>query len=502
MSTYRKLAMSDKSVLSNPFFTSPIEDRDPNRAPPVPSQDCLYGLIGHIARAGSENSEANPFAIALHAITFLGCCLGRTVHLQIGDTIHSPIIFSLHVGRSGRGRKGDALSLVRKLHKSIVGKSQAVAPGLHTGGLSTREGLIYLIHDGYVEGRNEVPPVQDKRLWIIEPEFANVLQQTRREGNTLSPALRELFDSNSLKPATKGNRIGVAEPHVVLSAGITPTELTSGIPVRELLNSFANRIVMISAERLQFTPFPEPTPKAVVEQLGDRIIEVIEFANKRCSNDADSFQLTLSSGARNLYQDLYTGELAVQLADEKIMTLLERRAPVLLRIAMIFAAADLASEIDECHLNAAAAWTRYWADSADYIFAANRSENCSDEITILAERITKFLSAKEDASRTELTVDCFGGHVAKPKLDQALTQLLTSSPPIVVVTVIPRIGGPGSPTKRYRLVAKHAKSANAVLGQLVLHRTADAQGENSANAMSDFRLEISQTSRIQTVLPS
>ena len=498
---FGRLEMSDKSVLSNPFFTSPVEDRDPNRGPPVPNQDCLYGLIGLIARAGSENSEANPFAIALHAMTFMGCCLGRTVHLQIGDTIHYPVIFGLHVGRSGRGRKGDALSLVRKLHKSIVGKSEAVAPGLHTGGLSTREGLIYLIHDGFVDGRNEVPPVEDKRLWIIEPEFANVLLQTRREGNTLSPALRELFDSNSLKPATKGNRIGVAEPHVVLSAGITPTELTSGIPVRELLNGFANRIVMISAERLQVIPFPEPTPVAVIEHLGDRITEVIEFANKRCTKNTDSFQLTLSNSARNLYQDLYTGELAAQLVDERVMTLLERRAPVLLRIAMIFATADLASEIEECHLNAAAAWTRYWADSVDYIFASNRGDNCPDEISLLAERITKFLLAREDASRTELTVDCFGGHVAKPKLDQAITQLLNSSPPSIVLTVVARPGGPGSPTKRYRLVAKHAKSANAVLGQSGLRKTADVHDANSANAMSDYELQISQTSHAHAVLP-
>lgn len=32
---------------------------------PRPDAACLYGLVGGVARAGSENTEANPYAIAM-----------------------------------------------------------------------------------------------------------------------------------------------------------------------------------------------------------------------------------------------------------------------------------------------------------------------------------------------------------------------------------------------------------------------------------------------------
>ena len=37
---------------------APPEDDDHHRNAPRPHVDCLYGLVGEIARAGSENTEA------------------------------------------------------------------------------------------------------------------------------------------------------------------------------------------------------------------------------------------------------------------------------------------------------------------------------------------------------------------------------------------------------------------------------------------------------------
>lgn len=48
---------------------------------------------------------------------------------------------------------------------------------------------------------------------MVESEFANVLQQSRRGGNTLSAALRDCWDGVDLKPATKTNRVHASEPH-------------------------------------------------------------------------------------------------------------------------------------------------------------------------------------------------------------------------------------------------------------------------------------------------
>ena len=214
-----------------------------HRSAPQSDPACLYGLIGDVARAGSDGTETNPYAIAANFMAYLACAIGRNPYLPIGNTWHHARLFVLHIGRSGRGRKGDALSLVLRIDQALRELSDAHAPQIHRGGLSSREGLVALIHDGYKLGRQVVEPIDDKRLWVVESEFANVLHQGRRDGNTLSAALRDCWDGISMKPATKSNRLHASDPHVCLSGAISPGELLALMKSRDLTNGFANRLL-------------------------------------------------------------------------------------------------------------------------------------------------------------------------------------------------------------------------------------------------------------------
>ena len=56
---------------------------------------------------------------------------------------------------------------------------------------------------GRVTGYQDVevdPGVSDKRLLVYEPEFALVLKQMERQGNTLSAILRQAWESGNLGP--------------------------------------------------------------------------------------------------------------------------------------------------------------------------------------------------------------------------------------------------------------------------------------------------------------
>jgi hypothetical protein len=265
------------TVLS-PDHAFASDETDLHRNAPVPDPACLYGLVGEVARAGSKGNESNPYAIATNFLAYLSCAIGRGTFLQIGNTEHHPRIFSLHVGRSGRGRKGDSLALVMKIDEFIRTHSPILCPQIHRGGLSSREGLAALIHDGFQQGSLAVPAIEDKRLWVVESEFANVLQQSRRKGNTLSMALRDCWDGVCIKPATKNNRVFASNPHVCLSGAITPNELTALMSSKDLSNGFANRFLIIWAERTKITAFPQPTPPKEIEYLATRTQEVLNFA--------------------------------------------------------------------------------------------------------------------------------------------------------------------------------------------------------------------------------
>ena len=87
--------------------TSPLDATDDDdgaavaahRNAPQPDPACLYGLIGDVARAGSDGTETNAVAIAANFMAYLSCAVGRGVYLPIGNTRHHTRLFCLHIGR-------------------------------------------------------------------------------------------------------------------------------------------------------------------------------------------------------------------------------------------------------------------------------------------------------------------------------------------------------------------------------------------------------------------
>ena len=430
---------------------------DTHRNAPRPDPACLYGLVGDVAQAGSDNTEANPFAIAAAMLAYLGAAVGRGPYMPIGDDWNHARLFMVHVGRSSRGRKGTAKKLIFHINSAVKAKDEHLVPQVHRGGLSTREGLALMIHDGYKEGKNEVPAIDDKRMLVVESEFANILHQSRRDGNTLSAALRDAWDGTSIRPAVKTCRVWASDPHIGIIGDVTPSELRAMMHARELTNGFANRFIFFWAEGDKVLPFPQSTPKDVVEALADRVAQVLRFAGADRHVDKDVMPMEFSTEAISLYARLYRGELRDRSGGEHITGLLDRRAPVLLRLAMLFALTDQTSVIAVAHINAAMAWVRYWVDSVKFIFQSAVDEAGAAATTDMAQRIVTYLTAHGHATRTGLTKGCFGGHVSKAALDKALDELITASPPTIEVETVPRANAqPGSPSKVYKLCATPA----------------------------------------------
>lgn len=423
-----------------------------HRNAPDADPACLYGLIGDVARAGSEGTETNAVAIAANFMAYLSCAVGRGVYLPIGNTRHHARLFCLHIGRSGRGRKGDAVSLVLRIDQALRAMDDTFAPQVHRGGLSTREGLVALMHDGYRQGRQDVPAIEDKRLWVVESEFANVLHQGRRDGNTLSAALRDCWDGVDLKPATKSNRLYASDPHVCLSGAISPSELTSLMTTRDLTNGFANRFLMIWAERSRMLPFPKETPQAVVEHLARRTLEVLAFVRANRHGEREHLRMELSPQAQWRYAQLYRGELNDDLGDGTVGALLERRAPMLLRLAMLMALADLQTRIDVPHIDAAMAWIRHATASVRFVFVSAAEEAKQAQVRELSNRVLAFLRERGQATRSQISAECFRGKVLKARIDACLEHLLACTPPKISVQTVERsTDAPGTPTRVYRL---------------------------------------------------
>lgn len=402
----------------------------------------FFGVVADVAALASSKTEVNAVAAAAVCLSWLSACMGRDVAFWIGNTPHHVRLNTLQTGRTGRGRKGDSMALVQRIRVKVAARDARLAAQHHGGGLSTREGMILRIHDGFKAGKEEQPAIPDKRLWVTEGEFVNVLHQGKRDGNTLSAALRDAWDGVSIQPAIKGTKIWATNPHIAVHGCITPSELRECLAEREISNGFLNRFLLIQAERARIVPLPEPAPEEMVDHLAEQCAEIIRFALGDYPATKDSRRMRFSADGEKVWEQAYRRELTKAEATDRLTALMERAAPYALRLSMLFALTELRLVIEPPHIHAALAWVRYARESARYVFATAEEMAQAESAREHARAILAFLSQRAaGASRTEIYRDCFKGHVAADEIDAAITRLLSESPPWLSVRVEPRADG-------------------------------------------------------------
>jgi hypothetical protein len=145
--------------------------------------------------------------------------------------------------------------------------------------------LIYAVRDR-VEGENKKGEtmvldegVEDKRLLILEPELAGVLKVMRREGNTLSPVIRQAWDDGTLQTLTKNSPMKATEAHVSIIGHITRQELLRHLTETEAANGFANRFVWLLAKRSKILPFGGEWHTVDISPLVRRLTSALEFGS-------------------------------------------------------------------------------------------------------------------------------------------------------------------------------------------------------------------------------
>lgn len=434
---------NDDHKIANLKVNPLTEDWDALAAPPEVCPKMFKGIIGRIATTASRESEVNPVAAAAATLSWLSVSFGRNPAIRIGDNIHALHLFTLHVGRSSRGGKGMALGLLEKVQSYINEIDPDIAPQVHSGGLSTREGLALLIHDGYQHGRHKESAIRDKRLFIIETEFSNVLNQSKRHGNTLSACIRDLWDSRDIKPATKTFRICASNPHIGLHGCITPTELRSNLSSGDLTNGFANRLLIFWAERKGSIAFPQSADEEEISSLARDLISIITSGKSGYPELQDRDFITFSSQAKKYYEEIYHSFSKPHAGGELISGLLQRRAPMLLRIAGIFALCDYSREIKLSDVESAYSWIEYYSNSVAMIFGPNTNQYAELKIKLQADQLLSWLSkSTEWTSRSSIARICFGANLPKKTIDCILERLLIEN------RIVRRIVNTGGPTPR------------------------------------------------------
>ena len=157
--------------------------------------------------------------------------IGRDAYFQVEATRHHPNEFlssSVTAPRPGRNKFDHVARLLSHTDPAFTSR-------LSTG-LSSGEGLIWTVRDP--QGHD--PGAIDKRLLVIEPEFATVLKSTGRELSTLSPTLRSAWDGRPLALLTRTAPARATEAHISIIGHITQAELRRHTTTVEIANGFLN----------------------------------------------------------------------------------------------------------------------------------------------------------------------------------------------------------------------------------------------------------------------
>jgi hypothetical protein len=211
------------------------QDLDWGRTPPEqpwPQFDpaALHGLAGKVVTTLSPHSD--PVAILLQLLAMVGNATGRGPHYQVEGDRHYLNLFALLVGETARARKGTSLGRVRQIMAPADSDWERTRI---VSGLSSGEGVIWVVRDpvtsrvkdkktGIEEEKTIDEGVTDKRLCVIESEFARVLAVIKRDGYTLSPILRDAWDRGQLAILTKNSPARATRAHISIVAHITAAD--------------------------------------------------------------------------------------------------------------------------------------------------------------------------------------------------------------------------------------------------------------------------------------
>jgi len=405
---------------------------------PAPLSDvALSGLTGDFVRAIAPHTEADPAALALQFLAAFGNVIGRSAHFAVEATIHFLNLFVALVGPTAKARKGTALDHV---YARFLAADPQWATESRASGLSSGEGLIWRIRDTTYDADGDVEDqgVDDKRLNVVETEFASVLRVLGRENSILSAILRQAWDGNSaLQTMSKVKPARATDPHISVIAHVSQLEAQRYLDRTEVGNGFGNRFLWGCTKRSQCLPEgaqPDPTEMGRIE---DRLARAVDFARKGglMKRDADARELWFE-----VYPELSEGRPGM------FGAMTARAEAQVMRMSCLYALLEMSYVVRRPHLEAALEMWRYCRDSVLYVFGDSIGDPVADEI------LRELRSRPGGMTRTEIR-DLFGRNKKSKEISKALGLLIQYG--LAVMT--PEGDTGGRPVERWSAVVLGGK---------------------------------------------
>lgn len=398
----------------------PVEEAVPDAPASAPWPDPLgdavrIGVIGRFLDAVESQTEADQAAMAVDLLLRIGNAVHRGPCLSVSGDRHGCNLFALIIGATAQGRKGTSSAYPR----AVMQRADALwSENCCKNGLSSGEGVVWAVRDPAEIGTDKKTgePIfdngaSDKRLFVLETEFARTLKSAGRRENTLSPILRQAWEGARLATMTKVPYCA-SDSHISLLAHVTKAEFKGLLSDGDVSGGTINRFLFVASRRQRELPFGGHVSDQVLDEIGTMVAQCIDIARRH----AGEMHFTPEARAQwpSIYHDLQADERAPGISGE----LLGRATAQTRRLAMLFAIAEMSTEVDVQHLRAALEVWRYSRQTVAYVFGTATGNRVADRI------IGELRGRPNGMDRSEM-FKLFDRHVTAGAINEALALLRT-----------------------------------------------------------------------------
>jgi hypothetical protein len=407
-------ALLDQQSVDNALHTLHAHLQTPEW--PTLDDRALYGLAGELVRVISPHTEADEVSLLVQILIEFGNVINRAPHCVAEADYHALNEFAVLVGLTSKGRKGSSSGHVQRVFKMV---DPTWAQERVQGGLSSGEGLIWAVRDPIVKTeaiREKGRPtgkyeeviadqgISDKRLMVLESEFASTLRVLGREGNTLSAIIRQAWDSGTLRVLTKNSPAHATNAHISVIGHITKDELLRYLDSTEAGNGFGNRFLWLCVRRSKTLPEGGHLSDADLGKYVVRLRQAIDAA-------ARVREITRNHEARAMWREVYP---ALSEGAPGLLGAMTSRAEAhVMRLSALYALMDQSAQVQRPHLEAALALWEYCEASARFIFGSALGDPLADELIRLLR------ANPEGLSQTDM-YNHFGRHKSSEQIARAL----------------------------------------------------------------------------------
>jgi hypothetical protein len=394
---------------------------------PAPmAEKAFYGIAGEIVHIIEPISEASRESILAQLLVSLGNLIGRGPNRKQAG-IHHLNEFTVLIGETAIARKGTSWAAIQNL-LAVVSEdwlSSRMRDGFQSG-----EAVVHSVRDaiwdttpinkrraGQADKAEKVvldQGVLDKRLLIVEEEFARLLTVASRPGNTLSSTLRKAWDAKQwLYVEGKISPEKATAAHISMIGHITLPELLACLREVENRNGFSNRVLWVAARRTKILPLPGWINWKQHPEILRRIAAIIETFSLAPR------ELHWSQQAKDEWHTFYH---SINTANTGIVgSIIARSDAHVLRLAMLYTVLDNSTLIEPHHLRAAIDFWKYCERSASWAFGEKTGNKAADQIYWALQR------QPNGMTRKEISLDVFNNHASRNTLNFAFSTLIDAN---------------------------------------------------------------------------